>query len=62
MSEALKEEIVRAAYLTLLADERVAGAEREQLKDIAAALQISETLLDSILERAGPASAGDDPC
>lgn len=59
MSSALKEEIVRAAYLTLLADERVAGQERERLKDIASALQISESLLDAILERAEPAPGED---
>jgi uncharacterized membrane protein YebE (DUF533 family) len=62
MSDELKEEIVRAAYLTLLADERVGGGERERLKAIAAALQISESVLDAILERAGPASGGDDSC
>ena len=59
MSDELKEEIIRAAYLTLLADERVAGGERERLKDIAAALQISEGLLNAILARAGPASGED---
>jgi len=62
MSDELKEEIVRAAYLTLLVDERVLGGERERLKAIAAALQISERFLDAILERAGPASGGEDPC
>jgi uncharacterized membrane protein YebE (DUF533 family) len=31
-------EIIRAAYLTLLADKRIAGEERKRLKDIAAAL------------------------
>ncbi len=35
-----KEEIVRAAYLVLLADDRIAGEERKKLKDIAGALQI----------------------
>ncbi|MET0687576.1 MAG: hypothetical protein ABWY38_00005, partial [Methyloceanibacter sp.] len=37
-----KEEIVRAAYLVLLADDRIAGEERKKLKDLAAALEISE--------------------
>jgi uncharacterized membrane protein YebE (DUF533 family) len=59
MSDELKEEIIRAAYLTLLADERVAGAERERLQDMATALQISESRFDAILARAGP-RAGED--
>ena len=54
MSGATKEEIIRAAYLTLLADKRIAGEERERLKDIAAALQISEIDLDAIIEGSGP--------
>ena len=33
-----KEEIIRAAYLTLLADGRIAAEERKKLKDIAMAL------------------------
>jgi tellurite resistance protein len=45
-----KEEIVRAAYLVLLADERIAGEERKKLKDIAAALQVSEIHFGAILE------------
>ncbi len=45
-----KEEIVRAAYLVLLADDRIAGEERKKLKDIAAALQISEIHFGAILE------------
>jgi uncharacterized membrane protein YebE (DUF533 family) len=39
MSRETKEEIIRAAYLTVLADKRIAGEERERLKAIAAALQ-----------------------
>ena len=35
---------MRAAYLVLLADDRIAGEERKKLKDIAAALQISGDL------------------
>ena len=42
MSRETKEEIIRAAYLVLLADDRIAGEERKKLKDIAAALQVPE--------------------
>ena len=45
-----KEEMIRAAYLVLLADDRIAGEERKKLKDIAAALQISEIHFGAILE------------
>jgi len=45
-----KEEMIRAAYLVLLADERIAGEERKRLKDIAAALQIPEIHFGAILE------------
>ena len=54
ISVATKKEIIRAAYLTLLADKRIAGEERERLKDIAAALQISEIDLDAIIEGSEP--------
>ena len=50
MSRETKEEIIRAAYLVLLADDRIAGEERKRLKDIAAALQISEIHFGAILE------------
>ncbi len=50
MSRETKEEILRAAYLTLLADTRLAGEERERLKAIASALQISEADLETIIE------------
>ena len=50
LDQATKEEIIRAAYLVLLADERIAGEERKKLKDIAAALQISEIHFGAILE------------
>ena len=56
MSGATKKEILRAAHLTLLADKRIAGEERERLKDIAAALQISEIDLDAIVEETEPTS------
>jgi hypothetical protein len=39
MSRETKEEIIRAAYLTLVADKRIAGEDRKKLKDIAAALR-----------------------
>jgi uncharacterized membrane protein YebE (DUF533 family) len=54
MSAEQKEEIVRAAHLMLLADERIAGQEREKLKEIAAALQISETHLSAIVDATEP--------
>ena len=44
------------AYLTLLADKRMAGEERKKLKDIAAALQISEIHFDAIVEGTEPTS------
>ena len=50
MSRETKEEIIRAAYLVLLADDRIAGEERKKLKDIAAALQIPEIHFGAILE------------
>jgi uncharacterized membrane protein YebE (DUF533 family) len=45
-----KEEMVRAAYLVLLADDRIAGEERKKLKDLAAALKIPEIHFGAILE------------
>ncbi len=45
-----KEEIIRAAYLVLLADDRIAGEERKKLKDIAGALQVPEIHFGAILE------------
>ena len=52
MSRETKEEIIRAAYLTLLADKRIAEEERKRLKDIATALQVSEIHFEAILESA----------
>ena len=54
ISRETKEEIIRAAYRTLLVDKRIAEEERKRLKDIAAALQISEIHFEAILEGAGP--------
>ena len=54
MSAELKDEIIRAAYLMLLADEHIAGKERDKLKDIATALQISETHLSALVEAIEP--------
>ena len=45
-----KEEIVRAAYLTLIADDRIAAEERKKLKDIAMALRVPEIHFGAILE------------
>ena len=56
MSRETKEEIIRAAYLTVLADKRIAGEERKKLRDIAAALQISEIHFDAIVEGIEPTS------
>jgi tellurite resistance protein len=50
LDEHAKEEIVRAAYLVLLADDRIAGEERKKLKDIASALGIPEIHFGAILE------------
>ena len=49
MSQETKEEIIRAAYLVLLADNRIAGEERKMLQDIAAALQVSKSHFDAIV-------------
>lgn len=45
-----KEEIIRATYLVLLADDRIAGEERKKLQDIAAALSVPEIHFGTILE------------
>ena len=45
-----KEEIIRAAYLMLLADDRIAGEERKKLQDIAIALRVPEIHFGAILE------------
>jgi tellurite resistance protein len=50
MRRETKEEIIRSAYLVLLADGRIAGEERKKLKDIAIALQIPEIHFGAILE------------
>ncbi len=50
LDEHAKEEIVRAAYLVLLADDRIAGEERKKLKDISLALGIPEIHFGAILE------------
>jgi tellurite resistance protein len=52
MSAEVKEKIIRAAYLTLLADGRIAGEEFKTLKDIAAALQVSAHQFQAIIEDA----------
>jgi tellurite resistance protein len=50
LDQPTKEEMIRAAYLVLLADERIAGEERKKLRDLAAALQIPEIHFGAILE------------
>ena len=48
--EETKKEIIRACYLVLLADERVAKEERKKLHDIAAALKVPEIDVGAILQ------------
>jgi tellurite resistance protein len=50
LHEETKEEIIRASYLVLLADERVAKEERKKLHDIAAALKVPDIDVGAILE------------
>lgn len=45
-----KDQILRAAYLVLLADDDIAGAERKTLQDIAAALKVPEVHFGAIME------------
>jgi len=45
-----KEEMIRSAYLVLLADDRVAGEERKKLRDLATSLRIPEIHFGAILE------------
>jgi tellurite resistance protein len=52
MSAEVKEKIIRAAYLTLLADSRIAGEEFKTLKDIAVALHVSAQQFQAIIEDA----------
>jgi uncharacterized tellurite resistance protein B-like protein len=52
MSAATKAKIIRAAYLTLLADHRIAGKEFKTLKDIAAALGVEENDFQAIIDEA----------
>jgi len=56
-SRETKGEIIRAAYLTLLADKRIAEEERKKLKDMAAALRISENEFQAIIEAVAPSSS-----
>ena len=50
LDQGTKEEIVRSAYLVLLADNRIAGEERKKLQDISAVLRIPEIHFGAILE------------
>jgi tellurite resistance protein len=45
-----KEEMIRAAYLVLLADDKIAGQERKRLQDLSVALKIPEIHFGAILE------------
>ena len=60
LSAEVKEKTVRAAYLTLLADKRVAGDEFKILKDIAAALDVSERQFQAIIDGA-ERNSGEEP-
>jgi tellurite resistance protein len=60
MSRDTKQDVVRAAYLTLLADERVSEEERQSLQTIADALRLSANELEAILERV-ERSLGEEP-
>lgn len=55
---ATKENLIRASYLVLLADERISARERKKLHDFAAALQIPEIHVTAILEDLSPLSDG----
>jgi tellurite resistance protein len=50
LDEETKEEIIRASYLVLLADERVVKEERKKLHDIAAVLKVPDIDVGTILE------------
>ena len=50
LSAPTKEEIIRAAYLVLLADGQITGEEGKKLEDIAEALGIAGLQLGTILD------------
>lgn len=50
MDRTTKESLLRASYLVLLADGRVAARERKKLQDFAGALKVPEIHLSVILE------------
>jgi uncharacterized membrane protein YebE (DUF533 family) len=54
MSQETKEEIIRAAYLMLIADEYIAEPELKTLKEIAAALRISDDRLRTVIVATKP--------
>jgi len=45
-----KDEMIRAAYLVLLADDQIAGQERKKLRDLADALRVPEIHFGAVLE------------
>jgi tellurite resistance protein len=51
MPQETKEKIIRAAYLTLLADKRIGGEERKRLEEIATALHVSKGDLHDLLTK-----------
>lgn len=58
MDQQTKETIIRAAYLTALANERISTEEAEKLKKMVAALQLSENHLEAILNSIGGNDSG----
>jgi tellurite resistance protein len=50
LDKATKEEMIRAAYLVLLADDKIAGEERKKIQDLAAVLKIPDIHFGAILE------------
>lgn len=53
MAQETKEAIVRAAYLTAVANQQISATERETLKAIAAALHLSDQEVQEIVDSAG---------
>jgi tellurite resistance protein len=50
LDKATKEEMIRAAYLVLLADDKIASEERKKIQDLAAVLKIPDIHFGAILE------------
>ena len=59
LDKSAKEEIIRSAYLVLLADNKISGEERKKLKDIAMVLKMPEIHFGAILEDLALSLEGD---